>query len=71
MWAARMDHFLKTGDEKIHFAAIILSIAIVSTLVFLFAKSIKRGLKNDSFAIAKDKILQYKRRKNRASLLPA
>ena len=71
MWATRMDHYLKTGDEKIHFAAILLSLGIVTALVFILAKILKRGLNNDFFALAKDKILQNKRRKKRARLPPS
>ena len=36
-WTSRMEHYLKTGNENIHFAAILLSLAIVAGLAITLA----------------------------------
>ena len=46
-WSYRMEHYLKTGSENIHLAAILLSVTIVITLMFILSSLMKNGLSND------------------------
>lgn len=43
----RMDHYLKTGNENIHMAAILLSVGIVAGLSCILFSLMKRGINAD------------------------
>lgn len=57
-----MEHYLKTGNENIHVAAILLSLAIISGLVIVLASMLKRGLRKDFITIAKGKVMANRRK---------
>lgn len=62
VWATRMDHYLKFGNENIHAAAIFLSLAIIAALVIILVGMMKRGLNKDFVNIAKNKLNLARRR---------
>jgi len=55
-WPARMSHIMKTGNENIHAASILLSLGIISGLTFIVCAMLKRGLNKDYASIALNKI---------------
>jgi len=57
-----MEHYLKTGNENIHVAAILLSLAIITGLVIVLASMLKRGLRKDLITIAKGKVMANRRK---------
>mmetsp|Transcript_870 Transcript_870/g.1173 ORF Transcript_870/g.1173 Transcript_870/m.1173 type:complete len:200 (-) Transcript_870:701-1300(-) len=67
-WTSRMEHYLKTGNENIHLAAILLSLAIIAGISFVLVQMLKKGLRQDFIAIAKSKLQASRRRQERARL---
>lgn len=63
-----MDHYLKIGNENIHFAAILLSLGVITVLTCLILNLLKRGLNKDFINILKQKISRNQRREDRARL---
>jgi len=57
-----MDHYLKVGNQKIHYSAIILSLTIIAGLACILQEIIKTSLKKDFKAIAKAKLESMQRR---------
>ena len=51
-----MEHYLKIGNEKIHFAAIFLSLSIIVALLCIISTAVKRGLNKDLLNIAKSQL---------------
>ena len=64
-WNTRMDHYLKFGNEKIHYSAIILSCAIIATLILLICQLMKCGVNKDISKIWKGKVSSRQRRSDR------
>lgn len=55
-WETRMDHYLKVGNQKIHYSAILLSLSIIAGLACILQQIIKTSIKKDFQAIAKAKV---------------
>jgi len=68
MWASRMEHYLKFGNENIHLAAILLSLAIIITLTCIISKVMQRSLNKDVVTSIKSAIGAKERRQERARL---
>ena len=47
-WTSRMEHYLLTGQEHIHWNAILVSIGIILTLAAVIWKMLQRGLSKDN-----------------------
>lgn len=56
LWANRMDHYMKLGNENIHMASILLSLGIIITLSCIISSLMKRGLNKDFVNIIKNKL---------------
>ena len=67
-WSTRMDHYLKFGNENTHFAAILLSLAIVGVLLCIISQALKRSLNQDLLTSLKNRITSKQSRQNRARL---
>lgn len=52
-WTLRMEHYLKFGNEKIHYGAIILSLTVIVALSTILCTVLKRGVNADIIQIAK------------------
>ena len=61
-WTLRMEHYLKTGNENIHMAAICLSITIVLGLMCILSTLMKRGLNADFLSFYKNRMSANQRR---------
>ena len=70
-WTMRMEHYLKIGNQKIHYAAIFLSLGIILGLLCIISAAVKRGLNTDLLKIAKNQLSKTQRRQERARLPPA
>ena len=46
-WSTRMDHYLKMGSDRIHLAAILFSLGVITSLACLLLTWLRRGLKKD------------------------
>lgn len=57
-----MDHYLKVGNQKIHYSAILLSLAIITGLACILQEIIKTSIKKDFKAIIKGKMGAMQRR---------
>lgn len=64
-WETRMDHYLKVGNQNIHYSAILLSLAIIAGLACILQEIIKTSLKKDFKAIIKGKMDAMQRRQDR------
>lgn len=62
VWNLRLEHYLKTGKESIHWAGIFINIAIILSLVIIIAVFMKRGLNKDLMKFLKNKRESNKRR---------
>ena len=69
-WSMRMEHYMKTGSENIHMAAILLSLSIVVGLMCILSMLMKRGLNADFLAFFKNRMSATQRRQERAQRLP-
>jgi len=52
----RMEHYLKTGNENIHMAAILLSLLIIAGLACILSTLMKRGLNADFLSFYKNRM---------------
>jgi len=57
-----MDHYLATGSENIHMAAILLSIGIIVGLMCILSGMMKRGLNTDFLNFFKRRMSANQRR---------
>ena len=55
-WHTRFEHYLKTGNEHIHLAAILLSIFIIIGLMCILSGMMKRGLNSDFMNFFKNRM---------------
>ena len=55
-WSTRFDHYLKTGNEQVHWAAICLSLIIITLLSCILATSVKRSVNKDMLGAIKEGI---------------
>lgn len=47
LYTSRLEHYLKTGRENIHLAAILLNLTIIVGLSCILATILKRGVNTD------------------------
>ena len=69
-WTMRMEHYMLTGKEKIHYGAIDLSLSIIVGLTCILSCLMRRGLNADFLTYFKNRVSSNKRRQERASRLP-
>ena len=62
-----MSHYKVVGRENIHLAAILLSLAIISSLCCILNTMMKRGLNKDIATILKNRVNKMQNRQNRAN----
>lgn len=55
-WEHRWEHYLKTGNEHIHLAAILLSLLIIIGLMCILSGMMKRGLNSDFMNFFKNRM---------------
>lgn len=70
MWETRFEHYLKTGNEHIHLAAILLSLLIIVGLMCILSAMMKRGLNTDFMNFFRSRMSAQQRRQERAQRLP-
>ena len=61
-WETRFEHYLKTGNEHIHLAAILLSISIIVGLMCILSAMMKRGLNTDFMNFFRNRMSAQQRR---------
>lgn len=52
-WSTRMDHYMKFGNEKVHFTALFISIGIIVGLIVLLNFALDKRVKKDLMNIYK------------------
>ena len=68
IWSNRMDHYMKFGNENVHFSAIFVSLGIIIALAILLNFALDKRVKRDFMNIYKNQMAQNQRRQERARL---
>ena len=68
VWAGRMDHYMKVGNENIHLFAILFSLLVIIGLSLILSGMMKKGLNKDFINIAKNRLMKKKARTERVRL---
>ena len=55
-WSTRMDHYMKFGNEKIHYTALFLSFSIIIALIFTLNYFLNNKVSKDLMSIYKNQM---------------
>ena len=61
-WSLRLEHYLKTGSDNIHWSGIFINIGIIIALVGLISTMLQKGLNQDCVTFLKNRTRTNKRR---------